>query len=53
MKLFLKILFGTIFGWMTGATIRTYDAYRGFITFYVWVVYKERGWTERILWRTA
>ena len=53
MKLFLKTLFGAIFVWMTVAAIRTYDAYRGFITFYVWVVYKERGWTARILWRTA
>ena len=73
MKLFLKILFGAIFMWMTVATIRTsmmvslwdawdgfaanpwavatlYDAYCGFLTFYVWVVYKERGWGARILW---
>ncbi len=27
-----------------------YDAYCGFITFYVWVLYKERGWGARILW---
>ena len=73
MKLFLKLLFGAIFVWMTVATIRTsmavslweawdgyaanpwavatlYDAYCGFITFYVWVAYKERGWGARILW---
>jgi hypothetical protein len=27
-----------------------YDAYCGFITFYVWVLYKERGFGARILW---
>jgi Protein of unknown function (DUF1475) len=27
-----------------------YDAYCGFITFYVWVLYKERGLAARILW---
>jgi uncharacterized membrane protein YbjE (DUF340 family) len=60
MKLFLKLLFGVIFAWMTVLTIRTslavslwaawpsyaanpwaiatlYDAYFGFLTFYVWV----------------
>jgi len=72
-KLFLKILFGAIFLWMTVATIRTslevslwaampdyarnpwamatlYDAYCGFITFFVWVVYKERRIGPCILW---
>ena len=72
-KLFLKILFGAIFVWMTAATIRTslqvslwdawdafaanpwavatlYDAYSGFLTFYVWVAYKERSWGLRALW---
>jgi hypothetical protein len=72
-KIFLKILFGFIFVWMTAMTIRTsiqvslwhswhafsgnpwavatlYDAYAGFITFFMWVVYKERGAGRRILW---
>lgn len=26
------------------------DAYWGFITFYVWVAWKEQGWAARILW---
>ena len=73
MKLFLKLLFGGIFLWMTVMTIRTslamslweawpgyaanpwavatlWDAYFGFLTFYVWVVYKERKVWLRILW---
>jgi hypothetical protein len=73
MKLFLKLLFGGIFLWMTVMTIRTglamslweawptyaanpwavatlWDAYFGFVTFYVWVVYKERKTWSRILW---
>jgi drug/metabolite transporter (DMT)-like permease len=27
-----------------------YDAYFGFVTFYAWVFYKERGVWVRILW---
>jgi drug/metabolite transporter (DMT)-like permease len=27
-----------------------FDAYWGFLTFYCWVVYKERGWIARVLW---
>jgi hypothetical protein len=27
-----------------------YDAYCGFLTFFVWVAYKETGWLTRILW---
>jgi predicted permease len=73
MKLFLKLLFGGIFLWMTVMTIRTslamslwqawptyaanpwavatlWDAYFGFLTFYVWVVYKERKIWARMLW---
>lgn len=26
------------------------DAYFGFITVYVWIAYRERGWSRRILW---
>lgn len=73
MKLFLKLLFGAVFVWMTVMTIRTslatslwdawpayaanpwavatlYDAYFGFLTFYVWVAYKERQIWPRIVW---
>lgn len=35
-------------------TIATlFDAYFGFITFYVWVLYKEGRWLPRILWLVA
>ncbi len=27
-----------------------WDAYCGFVTFYVWVVYKETNWGLRVLW---
>jgi hypothetical protein len=29
------------------------DAYYGFITFFVWVCFKERGWLSRVLWFVA
>ena len=29
------------------------DAYFGFLTFYVWVFYKERSWLARVLWFIA
>lgn len=32
------------------AVATLYDAYAGFITFFMWVVYKERGPGGRILW---
>ena len=73
MKLFLQLLFGAIFIWMTAMTVRTslavslweawpsysanqwavatlWDAYFGFLTFYLWVVYKERHIWTRLLW---
>jgi hypothetical protein len=73
MKTLLKLLFATIFLWMTVLTIRTslavslwdawdsfaanpwavatlYDAYFGFTTFFVWVAYKERTLSGRLLW---
>jgi hypothetical protein len=37
-------------GW-TLATLL--DAYFGFVTFYVWVAYKERRWAPRIGWLIA
>jgi len=32
------------------AVATLYDAYCGFITFYCWVVFRERGWVARIVW---
>ena len=32
------------------AVATLYDAYFGFLTFYVWVVYKERSIWSRLLW---
>lgn len=32
------------------AVATLWDAYCGFATFYVWVLYKERKWGARILW---
>jgi hypothetical protein len=37
--------------WWTWATL--FDAYCGFLTFYAWVFYKERGWGRRIAWFAA
>ena len=35
-------------------TIATlFDAYFGFVTFYVWLAYKERRWAPRISWLIA
>ena len=37
-----------------GWTIATlFDAYFGFVTFYVWLAYKERGWSARVGWLIA
>ncbi len=36
--------------WTTATLL---DAYCGFITFYVWVVYKESSWWARISWFVA
>ena len=32
------------------AVATLWDAYFGFITFYVWVAWRERGWVSRVLW---
>jgi hypothetical protein len=32
------------------AVATLYDAYCGFLTFYVWVAYKERSWGLRTVW---
>jgi hypothetical protein len=37
--------------WWTIATF--FDAYYGFVTFYVWVIYKERRWPARVVWFVA
>lgn len=37
--------------WWTIATL--IDAYYGFLTFYVWVFYKELRWSRRIAWFVA
>jgi hypothetical protein len=37
--------------WWTIATL--IDAYYGFITFYVWVLWKEPRWLPRVLWFVA
>jgi len=73
MKLFLKLLFGSIFIWMVTMTFRTCfamslwnarpgfganpwtvatlrNAFFGFLTFYVWVVYKQRRIIPCLLW---
>jgi hypothetical protein len=35
------------------AVATLYDAYFGFITFWVWVAYKESAWWSRLLWLVA
>jgi len=32
------------------AVATLFDAYFGFITFYVWVAYKETSWLARVVW---
>jgi hypothetical protein len=38
------------FGANPWAVATLYDAYFGFITFWVWVAYKESAWWSRLLW---
>jgi Protein of unknown function (DUF1475) len=40
------------FSWVSSpwAVATLFDAYFGFLTFYVWVAYKERAWAARIIW---
>jgi hypothetical protein len=42
----------TEFSWANSpwAVATLFDAYFGFITFYVWVCFKERSWLGRALW---
>ena len=37
--------------WWTRATML--DAYYGFVTFYVWVFWKEQRWLPRVIWFVA
>ena len=39
-----------LFGSNPWAVATLYDAYCGFLTFYVWVAYKERALWARLLW---
>jgi hypothetical protein len=43
---------GSEFSWTASpwAVATLFDAYFGFITFYVWVAYKERSWATKIIW---
>ena len=39
-----------LFGSNPWAVATLWDAYFGFLTFYVWVAWRERGWGARVLW---
>jgi hypothetical protein len=43
---------GNEFSWTVSpwAVATLFDAYFGFITFYVWVAYKERSWAAKAIW---
>ncbi len=43
---------GDEFSWSSHpwAVATLFDAYFGFVTFYVWVAYKERGWARKVIW---
>lgn len=43
---------GNEFSWKASpwAVATLFDAYFGFVTFYVWVAYKERNWAAKALW---
>ena len=43
---------GDEFSWSSHpwAVATLFDAYFGFVTFYVWVAYKERGWGRKVMW---
>jgi len=43
---------GSEFSWAGSpwAVATLFDAYFGFVTFYVWVAYKERSWAVRAIW---
>ena len=39
-----------LFGSNPWAVATLWDAYFGFLTFYVWVAWRETGWGARVLW---
>ena len=43
---------GNEFRWTASpwAVATLFDAYFGFVTFYVWVAYKERNWAAKAVW---
>ena len=43
---------GNEFSWAGSpwAVATLFDAYFGFVTFYVWVAYKERSWAAKAVW---
>jgi hypothetical protein len=43
---------GNEFSWTASpwAVATLFDAYFGFVTFYVWVAYKERNWAAKAVW---
>jgi len=43
---------GNEFSWKGSpwAVATLFDAYFGFLTFYVWVAYKERSWAAKAVW---
>jgi hypothetical protein len=43
---------GSEFSWASSpwAVATLFDAYFGFLTFFVWVCFKERGLTAKVLW---
>lgn len=43
---------GNEFSWTASpwAVATLFDAYFGFVTFYVWVAYKERTWAAKAVW---
>jgi hypothetical protein len=43
---------GNEFSWSASpwAVATLFDAYFGFLTFYVWVAYKERTWAAKAIW---
>lgn len=43
---------GNEFSWTASpwAVATLFDAYFGFVTFYIWVAYKERTWAAKAVW---
>ncbi len=43
---------GSEFSWVSSpwAVATLFDAYFGFVTFFVWVCFKERSWAAKLIW---